>query len=83
MALKVETSAEEMAGRFEAFARMVEEERLRLLQQVGEEAVSHARDDHPNDWDDQTGNLRSSVGYALYDGGASVRESYKPAVVGG
>lgn len=36
---------------------------------VGEEAIKVARDDHANNWTDQTGNLRSSIGYMVtYDG---------------
>lgn len=39
------------------------------MQQIGEECVKIAREPHANDYNDITGNLRSSIGYViLYNG---------------
>lgn len=40
-----------------------------IFSYIGEEAIKLAREDHANNWIDQTGNLRSSIGYMVtYDG---------------
>lgn len=42
---------------------------IKNLAFIGEEAVKYARLNHPDNWKDQTGNLRSSIGYVvLHDG---------------
>lgn len=42
---------------------------IQQLSRIGEECVSIAREPHVNDYNDITGNLRSSIGYViLYDG---------------
>lgn len=52
------------------------------LQNLGEQCVKVAREDHPNNWKDQTGNLRSSIGYAIYKGTIVDTESTFSAVNG-
>lgn len=52
------------------------------LQNLGEKCVKAAREDHPNNWKDQTGNLRSSIGYAIYKGNIADSDSAFPAVNG-
>ena len=50
---------------------------LRRLQKIGEEMCSHAREDkggHPIEYDDQTHNLRSSIGYRIYFNGEQKAE---------
>lgn len=42
---------------------------IKQLSFIGEECVKIAREEHSNDYNDITGNLRSSIGYViLYDG---------------
>ena len=41
---------------------------------IGEECVRIAREPHPGDWGDVTGNLRSSIGYVVLKDGQSVVE---------
>lgn len=42
---------------------------IKRFTMIGEECVTIARDPHPGDWGDVTGNLRSSIGYViLHDG---------------
>ena len=48
--------------------RIINEEVKRALLYLGEQSIIKVRDRSGEDsWFDQTGNLRSSVGYALYD----------------
>ena len=50
--------------------RILEEEMSRSFTYLGEEAVKMTRDrDSASSWCDQTGNLRSSIGYSLYSYG--------------
>lgn len=46
-----------------------------LLSYVGETAVNLVRADHDNNWNDDTGALRSSVGYALAYNGRVIKMS--------
>lgn len=46
------------------------------LAKLGEECIAKIRDRSGNEsWDDQTGNLRSSIGYAVYDHGVKQLQS--------
>jgi thiol-disulfide isomerase/thioredoxin len=54
---------------------IVDEEVKRALERVGEEAVATARNEHPGNWIDRTGNLRSSIGYGIYREGRKQLES--------
>ena len=53
-----------------------------LLQYVGETVVNDIRTSHISNWTDQTGNLRSSVGYILSVNGRPVGMSDFAVVVG-
>ena len=56
--------------------RIINEEVKRALLYLGEQSIIKVRDRSGEDsWFDQTGNLRSSVGYALYDRGKKEFES--------
>lgn len=52
------------------------------LQNLGEQCVKVAREDHPNNWMDQTGNLRSSIGYAIIEEKHIEEDSGFPSVGG-
>lgn len=58
-----------------AFLNEVERQIIESLCRVGEEAVSLARRPHAKDWQDQTGNLRSSIGYVVFKDGREIRQS--------
>lgn len=45
---------------------------IQTLAYCGEVAVRTAREPHPNNWDDHTGNLRSSIGYIITYNGKEV-----------
>lgn len=66
---------------FKQYMRIVNEEMMRTLSFLGEQCVEMTRDREPEDsWFDQTGNLRSSVGYAIYEMGKKKIESEFPIV---
>lgn len=55
---------------------IVEEEIIRALSYLGEQCVIRIRDRSGLDsWFDQTGNLRSSIGYVVYKNGITMVES--------
>ncbi len=57
------------------FEDLVECTHLAIIQTLaycGEVAVRTAREPHPNNWDDHTGNLRSSIGYIITFNGQDV-----------
>lgn len=54
------------------------------LAKLGEECIVKIRDRSGNDsWFDQTGNLRSSIGYAVYDYGVTKMQSIFKVVLNG
>lgn len=60
----------------ERIAEILHDEILRTLSYLGEQCVKRVRDRNSDEsWIDQTGNLRSSIGYAVYDHGQKAMES--------
>lgn len=56
--------------------RILQEEIFRALAYLGEQCIKTIRDRAGEDsWFDQTGNLRSSIGYAIYGEGRKIIES--------
>lgn len=55
---------------FEKSVSLIRQYMLNALTKLGEECVVRIRDRGPQEsWIDRTGNLRSSIGYAVYDHG--------------
>jgi hypothetical protein len=78
------TKADEIDAYLNGEAYRVEHETGRMLARLGEECVNEARDRPPEEsWNDQTGNLRSSIGYELAIDGKPVITSAFPVVLGG
>ncbi len=68
----------------DAVPEIISEEIIRALCYLGEECVKRIRDrSAAESWIDQTGNLRSSIGYAVYQEGETKMESSFPAVGNG
>lgn len=64
--------------------RILKDNIMRALTRLGEECVIKIKDRSGDDsWYDQTGNLRSSVGYGAYDYGRQYAESTFKTVLGG
>lgn len=74
MAIKV-TGADKVISAIGGAADILRDEIIRQLAYLGEESVTRARQDHPGNWKDQTSNLRSSIGYAIYDHAREVLKS--------
>ncbi len=56
--------------------KILHEEIFRALSYLGEQCITRIRDRSEEDsWFDQTGNLRSSIGYAIYGDGRKIIES--------
>ena len=64
-----------------AFPGIISEEIIRALSYLGESCVRAIRDRSADDsWYDRTGNLRSSIGYAVIEDGRKIIESAFPEV---
>lgn len=73
--------ADSISKFFLGYMRIVYEEMTRTLSYLGEQCVKNARDRSQDEsWFDHTGNLRSSVGYAVYEMGKKKIESEFPIV---
>lgn len=71
----------DVARKFDALLDFIEDETVRALHAVGEAAVKYAReipdpDNGGNGFKDHTGNLRSSIGYAIYYNGRQIESAY-------
>lgn len=78
MGIKAVFSTTDMQKRFDAFLDVVNQKQIERLQYLGEMCVSHARNiPAPQGFMDQTGNLRSSIGYAVYVNGVAIHTAYE------
>ncbi len=76
MGIRLVTQKSAIDKFFEMSARIIYEELRKVLAYLGEQAVAKVRDRVPEEsWIDQTGNLRSSIGYAVYSHGKKLIES--------
>jgi len=63
--------------RFDAFLAQIEKQQIKRLQMLGEMCVTHARSVSPEQgFHDQTGNLRSSIGYMVFVDGVAIHSFY-------
>jgi len=68
--IKMTTSQKAIDNLFRDAAKIVSEEIINTLTYLGEQCVVKIRDRSGEDsWFDQTGNLRSSIGYGIYSYG--------------
>lgn len=66
MAIVAKTSAKDIESYMKNRIRRIEDVIVRSLQRLGEETIAYARDRSGREsWFDQTGNLRSSIGYVV------------------
>ncbi|MBQ2186999.1 MAG: hypothetical protein II401_00370, partial [Bacteroidales bacterium] len=61
-----------MRKRFDDMLKATEKMQIVRLQMLGEECIIRARGEHANNWQDQTGNLRSSIGYMIFKDGEPI-----------
>ena len=76
MGIKFTTPQEAIDDLMNVIPAIIESEIIRAFSYLGEQCIKRIRDRGPKEsWFDQTGNLRSSIGYAVYDYGKKVIES--------
>lgn len=84
MGIKMKTPVSAIDAYFAKIPKIVNEEIRRALVYLGEQSIAKVRDRSGKEsWFDQTGNLRSSVGYAIYEEGRKVIESDFKQVLNG
>ena len=77
MAVKANFKPSDIRKKLDAFLEVVEKKQIERLQYLGEMCVKHARLIPKNvGFEDQTGNLRSSIGYMVFKDGMAVKGSY-------
>lgn len=77
----------DVAKKFDALLDFIESETIMALRYVGEQAVTYARSIPPPDeggqgFKDQTANLRSSIGFAVYYNGKQMAGNYEGTAEG-
>lgn len=76
MGVRLTTDISEIESILKQSLEIVRHEILRALSYLGEQCVIKVRDRSANEsWIDQTGNLRSSIGYGIYEKGRKEIES--------
>ena len=75
MAIRMTTPIDAFKAALMQSMDIIREEILAQLQYLGEECVTRIRNDHDGNWMDQTGNLRSSIGAAVFDYGKKYMET--------
>ncbi len=74
MGIKLTTSIGEIDKELYDFEMKIHQDIIKVLSYVGEKCVTEARDrTQEESWFDQTGNLRSSIGYVIYHNGVEVK----------
>ncbi len=77
MGIDSKFNQQDIHARFEKFLKVIDKRIIQRLQYLGELCVTHARTIPASvGFNDQTGNLRSSIGYTVFKDGVSVQESY-------
>lgn len=74
MAIKANFTRADVQRRFDAFLSEIERQQIKRLQMLGEMCVNEART--KGNYQDQTGNLRSSIGYAVFVDGMALHTMF-------
>ena len=84
MGIQCRQSEKDINDLFAEIARIIRDEILRTLKYLGEQCNTRIRDRSAKEsWIDRTGNLRSSIGYAVFDyGKKAVESSFKVVLEG-
>ena len=83
MAITPNFTPADVDSRFSRFFDTIESRQIKRLQYLGEMCVKQARQSAPPvSFMDQTGNLRSSIGYTIFKDGAAIHQDFK-SVKGG
>jgi len=83
MAITPKFNMDDVRERFGGFLDEVERKEIIRLQKLGEKCVNHARNVAPDvGFEDQTGNLRSSIGYMVFNNGIAIHTGYDQVLNG-
>lgn len=78
MAIRPTFSSADVDRHMTNFLNTIEKRQVKRLQYLGEMCIERARDlKPPVSFMDQTGNLRSSIGYMVFKDGVAVHESFE------
>ena len=84
MGVKCSSSHQSIAAYFNAVMGIVRKEMTNGLSRLGEQCITKIRDrSQEESWKDGSGNLRTSIGYGVYDHGKTVVESAFKQVLNG
>jgi hypothetical protein len=84
MGIRMTTSASALDAFLQRAARKIQENVLKALSKLGDESVVRIRNRSAEEsWIDHTGNLRSSIGFAVYEQGSKYMESAFSQVLSG
>jgi hypothetical protein len=77
MAIEPKFNQQDIHARFEKFRKVIDKRIIQRLQYLGELCVIHARSiPASSGFMDQTGNLRSSIGYVVFKDGVAIHDNY-------
>lgn len=77
MGIEAQFTRNDLQQRFDVFLQEIQNLQIEALQYLGEKCVTHARSiPTEQGFKDQTGNLRSSIGYAVFVDGVAVHSFY-------
>ena len=83
MGIEPNFSMDDVRKRFDNFLAEVHDLQIEALQELGEQCVAHARSiPKEKGFGDVTGNLRSSIGYAIFDDGVAIHTTYNQVLNG-
>jgi len=78
MAIKPNFTQADVQKRFNKFLEVVERRQIDRLKMLGEMCITRAREIPASiGFTDQTGNLRSSIGYTIFNDGVAIHESFE------
>lgn len=84
MGIRMTTSTTAINSFLQRAAKKLQENVLKALSKLGDESVARIRNRSAKEsWIDHTGNLRSSIGFAVYEQGSKYMESAFSQVLGG
>lgn len=84
MGIRMTTSTAVINSFLQRAAKKLQENVLKALSKLGDESVARIRNRSAKEsWIDHTGNLRSSIGFAVYEQGSKFMESAFSQVLGG
>jgi len=80
MGIDVRFTPADIKARFDNFMKVIEKRQINRLQYLGEQCVAKARLN--GDYMDQTGNLRSSIGYVVFKNGVALHVNFEQTLNG-